>query len=71
VPSLKDRWQQHTAATVDGLLEWTEFPGPRTFVGCTKLAGRPISPVDGNRLLAEIAHPAAQLDYVGGGWGVD
>jgi len=27
--------------------------------------------VDGHRLLAEIAHPAAQLDYVGGGWGVD
>lgn len=64
----KQHWRQRTVETDAGTLEWTVFPGPTPFVGCTRLAGRPISPVDGHRLLADIEHPAAELDLIGGGW---
>ena len=67
----KLHWCERSVHTPAGRLEWTEFPGGdgTPFVACTKLAGRPISPVEGHRLLAGIAHPAGQLDYLGSRWG--
>jgi len=60
------RNQSSSVETGDDVLEWTEFPGPQPFVGCTKPAGRPISPACGHRLLAAIGDPSAELDYIGG-----
>ena len=57
------------SADVDaGRLEWTVFPGPRPFVSCTRLDGRPISPVEAHRLLVDAGHEDAELTYMGDDW---
>lgn len=72
MPSFKDHWLERTATTEAGVLTWVEFPdGPAPFIGCTKLDGVNIAPVDAHGHLTAAGHPAGELDYIGSGCGVD
>jgi len=68
VTDFKQCWQQVTVATEAGELEYTVFPGPRPFIGTTRLAGTPISPADAHARLVEVGHEHGALTFMGEHW---
>lgn len=58
-------WVRHTVMTPAGELTYTVFPGPEPFVGCTRLDGVPIAPVDAHRHLEAVGHEHAALMFLG------
>jgi hypothetical protein len=64
---LLDTWRRCEVDTDTGRLEYTVFPGPVPFVGCTRLDGVPIAPTDAQKVLAQLGHEHATMKFMGDG----